>query len=253
MEDYKVLKSLLDLLFEECDLKSWTTHENKNGNTVTLRFASVKTATRETTNPNTRENCESAGETKVKTFKQKSAYQLKRDKKRMEEFHNERLSRSKTNSDTLHMELRRGDLDDSPQNNMCISPVTFDSTVSDTLESTQMSSIDESTPEDEPCLENKEIDLPKFDDGINSTLIYDHMSKHTGTQLHDIKCSESECAVNLRSVGVQIGMFRLIYCEKCDMYICTKCRYPGAYNRLSEDSEDLTHSTDCNYPACYVT
>ena len=122
-----MLKQLLDTLFEQKDLKSWTTHENKVGTVLTLRFGSIETATRDT--PEHSHNVP-----KVRTYKQKSAYQLNRDRQRMETFSNNRKTRSQTNSDTDHVELRRGDVDLSPYSNPGLSPVRLSSEVSESDE-----------------------------------------------------------------------------------------------------------------------
>ena len=71
MENYTTLKQLLETLFDQKDLKSWTVHDNTLGTICTLRFADVSTASATRATPVS------------KTFKQKSKYQVQRDKERL--------------------------------------------------------------------------------------------------------------------------------------------------------------------------
>ena len=76
MEGYNRVKHLLDSLCSEMDLKSWTTHENFRGVTVTLRFVDVSDSNR------ARGDVTSESETWIK--KKQSA--VKRDKIRMDKY-----------------------------------------------------------------------------------------------------------------------------------------------------------------------
>ena len=113
MEDNHTLKQLLDTLFAQKDLKSWTVHDNKSATYVTLRFFSKIPATREIqdTVPN------------VTTYTRKSNYQVSRDRQRLENHHNKRNTRSQTNEDTEHVELKRGEHDYAVESSSGLSPV----------------------------------------------------------------------------------------------------------------------------------
>ena len=79
----------------------------------------------------------------------------------------------------------------------------------------------------------------------------DHLAMHPKTKVNDILTDQPDCSVTIKSVGVQIRYYRLIYCERCHCYMCTKCRF-GTSNMVSEDAH-FSHSQTCNYPANFVT
>ena len=108
MENYNTLKTLLDSLFEQKDISSWTVHENKSATQVILRFSNSSSATRE--NSTTRESDMSAPRTTV--FRRKSESQVKRDRQRREHFYTKRITRSQTTEDPNRVELLRGKPDD---------------------------------------------------------------------------------------------------------------------------------------------
>ena len=85
MDKYNTVKHILDTLCDQKDIKSWTIHENKFGTVCTIRLVDTDTVTRgNTPTP------------KTTTFKQKSRYQVQRDKDRMDSFNNRANTRSQT-------------------------------------------------------------------------------------------------------------------------------------------------------------
>ena len=172
----------------------------------------------------------------------------------MKYFREKRQTRSQTTSDTEHIELSRNNAEHSPHSILGLSPLNPDSEY-DSHDCIHSEASDQSQDIElsESCTRN-ETNLSKFDDGIDSELIYDHLSKHPETQVQNIRCSESECAVTIKSVGVEIGIYRFLYCEQCDKYVCSKCRYPDHSSRPCGDSEDtITHSEVCKYPEHFIT
>jgi len=300
MEDYKVLKQLLESMFEQNDLKSWTTHGFRDKCLLTLRFSAK--VNNGSTNPTTRETV---------TFRKKSQYQISRDRQRLENFSNTRKTRSQTTAETEHVELKRGEtlenncenssytpgmsrLDpmsepffpDSPPAISMVTPEPSQTpvkvTLADMLEGgaaeDAMDSPDIAMPDtpegqtvtDEDSLEAEseddesingaqggKIDKPviKLETKLQKTSyraeferFTSHISKYPNTVMKDIQCKE--CPVDLDSCIN--GYERLIYCEKCDMYICTKCRFPDR-SSVRDPDEIITHSQSCNNPASYIT
>ena len=72
MERYDILKQVLDMLFQNKDLKSYTIHDNTGMTVCTLRFGDSDT------------NRDAAPERR--TFKKKSKYQMERDRLRQERY-----------------------------------------------------------------------------------------------------------------------------------------------------------------------
>ena len=100
MEEYKVLKQMLDTLFGSLDLNSWSIFENKNGiTTCTLRFKTTKDS-------DTKPKCESS----PVRFKRKSASQQQRDRKRMDTFIRP-FTRSQVKPADENVEIIRDDQD----------------------------------------------------------------------------------------------------------------------------------------------
>lgn len=70
MENHRILKQAMDILFETMNLNSWTVHEGSKGTVCTLRFCSLD------------------GDTDVKSvpkstgYKRKSQSQMDRDRQR---------------------------------------------------------------------------------------------------------------------------------------------------------------------------
>ena len=257
MEDYSTLKQLLESLFDEKDLKSWTVHNNQVGTVFTLRFVNMSIATRE--NPPA---------PKTATFKQKSQYQMKRDRERLETFNNRAKTRSQANTPIEN--ARHGDNSDndtalpSEYNLSPVSVTSFGSNWS-SLADPPHSNV-ESPIEDLSRLSSITVDLPDpvvsdnqhitvetpeqtltlrdSADGVDSGLFYEHISKRSQIKYNDIKCHD--CPKYIRSVGIEAGFMRLLYCARCDMYTCTRCRPPS-------ETETLTHSSTCNSSVDFIT
>ena len=81
-------------------------------------------------------------------------------------------------------------------------------------------------------------------DGVDSELFYEHLSKRTYIKYDDIKCHN--CPIFLRSIGIEAGISRLMYCGRCNVYICTGCRPPGG-------TKSMTHSSTCDSPIHLIT
>ena len=86
--------------------------------------------------------------------------------------------------------------------------------------------------------------LRKGADGVKSELLYEHISNHSHIEYDDIKCDN--CPLFMRSIGIEVGMRRLLYCYRCDKYLCSTCRPP-------DTTENMTHSTTCNSPIFFIT
>ena len=254
MEDYSTLKQLLESLFDEKDLKSWTVHDNQAGTVCTLRFVNVSNATRET-----------LPAPKTATFKQKSKYQVKRDRERLESFNNRANTRSQSIEPIEN--VRHGDdvtvLISEPN----LSPVSVTSFGANWSPSADQFHSDAESPTDNLSqMSSITVDLPDPDvsdiqqitaeqseqtltlrdsaDGVDSGLFYEHISKRSQIQYNDIKCHD--CPMYIRSVGIEAGHLRLLYCVRCDMYTCTRCRPPS-------ETETLTHSSTCNSSVDFIT
>ena len=109
------------------------------------------------------------------------------------------------------------------------------------------------SPDDEHSTTTK-IELPKSADGVNRKRFYDHVSKYQKTDIHSIRCSE--CPMIMKSLGIEAGLDRFIYCDKCDIYLCSKCRFPGRpaclIGAAFESDEVFTHSSQCSNQAYLV-
>ena len=207
------------------------------------------------------------------TFKQKSQSQIKRDRERLEHFQNRAKTRSHTeienqrHSDSGAENFSESNL--SPVTSICSSgsPQTFSPPIA------EISSSSESIPSEvgieipplsdveryvvvpapsvsdgpdtslNSCTKPK-IALSERADGVDSGLFYKHISNRSAIEYDDIKCSD--CAMFIRSIAVVTGYDRLMYCENCDMYTCTKCRPPSK-------CENMTHSSKCNSLICFIT
>ena len=86
MDVNTTLKTTLESLFDRLGVKSWTLHENHLQTTCTIRFSHANPATRESyvCAPNTT------------SYKQKSQYQINRDRQRIHNFSTKRKTRSQT-------------------------------------------------------------------------------------------------------------------------------------------------------------
>ena len=93
MDKHKIVKQLLDTLFEEKNVRLWTVHDNGYGTIFTLRFANMENSA--TINP---------PEKNTITYKPKSPYQVRRDRERLENHRqrvNTRSTRSRSGIETL--------------------------------------------------------------------------------------------------------------------------------------------------------
>ena len=117
----KRLHQLLESLLSDSELRSWTVHNNKFGTSVTIRFGNDRPSlqqdpalqsTRETKSASDSEENEGASSTQL--FKPASKYTINRDKQRMKDFVERRITRSQSrvNQCDSHMELPRGNADD---------------------------------------------------------------------------------------------------------------------------------------------
>ena len=264
MDDNHILKELLESLFSNKDLKSWTCHDNNNGSTVTLRFVDASAATRG-----------NQSVAKTTTYRQKSPKQIARDKDRRENFHNRVNTRSRTET-----EMRRhgddsdeltGECNMSSASSICSIPSQsseVEVTVSSpTLNSTTANSksppvtLPESAPVVEiPDIFEKHSDIPDLGengdkttqklklrasaDGVDSELFYEHISNRSEIEYDNIKCNH--CPIFMRSVAIEAGWYRLMYCEQCDGYICTRCRPPP-------NTGTMTHSSSCSSTIYFIT
>ena len=80
-------------------------------------------------------------------------------------------------------------------------------------------------------------------------VFYDHVARHANSNLDDIACTD--CPVTARAIGIKIRYFRMIYCDKCNLYMCSKCRF-GSPDETQTD-QGFTHSSACDYPASFIT
>ena len=251
MEDYDVLKQLLDTLCDRKQVKSWTVHENSFGTNVTIRYVS-KPATSDTALTPT-----------STTYKQKSGYQIKHDRARMEQF-----NRRKTRSQTAIENARCGDDqqpqedsdDDRDESDVASLIETSPDSRTDTISLDQNISPDRVISLSSPISANLEdvphikipvipeviqtdssqlsheinidpaIVIPEQATGINRTLFYDHIGNHSRINQSDIKCNT--CEYHIRSCSIiELGYYRLRYCSICDRYVCTRCEPPYGPNK----------------------
>ena len=275
MDGNKTLKMLLDNLFDTLGLKSWTLHENNSGTTVTLRFPAARESTDSDISPSTT------------TYKRKSRYQTNRDRTRLESFNVRCKTRSQAKLEENAPETeRRGDDPSESFNPPDLSPIrglsvaSVDSVSSDLLESpiadgswimddgvttalaesACVQEVDHSTrfnSENDSASADTKSEL-NFDDNIKAQdrsyddIFYEHLSKHSDIDVDNIVCNESDCPVRAKCVGVKIRYFRIIYCDKCNLYICSKCRFgPNSYKTDIEPG--FTHSSTCNNPSFFIS
>lgn len=255
MEDNHILKALLETLFSSKELKSWTCHDNQNGSTVTLRFVDLSAATRG-----------SQSEPKTTTYRQKSRKQIARDKERLENFN----TRVKTRSQTEIEVRRQGDESAEQLEESNLSPassvfsIPSQSSVLDipgispalnqasgysrsiSPQSSTVQSLETFLQDDIPACDKipKKLKLRDSADRVDSELFYEHISKRSDIEYDNIKCHQ--CPAFMRSISIEGGLYRLMYCEQCDVYICTRCRPPP-------DTGTLTHSSSCDSAIYFVT
>ena len=284
MDVNTTLKTTLDSLFDRLNVKSWTLHENHLQTTCTIRFL--------TANSTTRENSVCAPNTI--SYKQKSEYQINRDRQRIKNFSTERKTRSQTKNNNATETERCGqdisqsmdkldtsNIDDfssgsevSDISSHLESPVTGKSLVelpvADVLPECAKSGL---SVVEFPSLITKHPDLESHEhltsnisnnkpgsvskqsssadlDRSYDDILYDHIAKRSGIRLADIVCND--CPVSLRTIGIKIGCFRMIYCEKCNLYICSSCRF-GKGSLKYQTDQVFSHSSTCNNPASFVT
>ena len=228
MEGFDTLKQLLDSLFGQKELQSWTIHENGSGTRVTLRFCDSSGA--------------SGGAENSRTFKTKSDYQLDRDKQRMERFlDTKRKTRSQTNQDIIEnvrsedsendfnllsntaLSAQCSDLDSSACSfrlDADTPGVNPDHTVS-TMECTPLSmepiidlpsldSVENTDSRDQPCIQNKELA-----DTFKNDMFYEHLTNRSEISFRDIKCHNCRSTVprHCINMGVRWRGIRMLYCE----------------------------------------
>ena len=122
MEDHRTLKQLMDTLFENLSLQSYTIHEGKSGTTCKLKFSNRGGDTNAEVGP------------KITTYKKKSSSQVKRDRERLER-HIRPHTRSQSSVENVEI-ARAGDSDIgrdalsdtglslSPEVGLCLEPDT---------------------------------------------------------------------------------------------------------------------------------
>ena len=155
----------------------------------------------------------------------------------------------------MHVELERGQSEnDSFGPNL--SPVRITSEIQGSDEESILENV--TTPVVSPFVDQDtapKSELPESADGIDRELFYDHLSKFPNTEYKDIRCSagEPKCTMYLKSCGIEYGISRMIFCDKCNIYICTQCRFPGRRINSSDTNEEPIHSSTCNNPAYSCT
>ena len=197
----------------------------------------------------------------------------------MENFSNRRNTRSQTVNENYSPENKRCDIDSDSHVSLVepdlssISGVSVDSYTSHIQPDTSSASLSivdttlspEILPEvvvELPSLSNNVIPdkapesnshqsmkVPIMDLDDSNAILHEHLSKHPETKITDISCSY--CPVNIKSIGVAIGYLSLIYCERCNLYICGKCIF-GTTDTIEGD-EPFTHSSTCDYPSNFIT
>ena len=267
MEEYHTVKMLLDSLFGNGNLTSWTLHENGQGTNVTLRFGSDMAQ-----NSNTKT-----------TYKRKSTTQINRDQKRMDKYNEERGPN--TRSRTIE-QIRSGDNESFSLGATGFSDLSGIHSISNSdpgelfplsahtpsayspehvLISTPLPPEHENaSPVQLPAADCSYMDMPINHQPPQSTnprnitlpyaarhftadesLILNHMSEKPYTKFDCIRCHK--CDIELRSTGVRPGKVRLSYCDRCDIYICSNRSRPP-YCSGQDD-----HKLLCQNPIHFVT
>ena len=186
----------------------------------------------------------------------------------METFNHNYNTRSQNNQDTVPIELNRAESCEPHSPNHGLSPVIC-SEIDDSKDDTAVS-VDMSCSELSDCLvasPSQDVtsppfpkdsnELPKSAEGVDSDLFYAHLAKYPNIIYKDIQCNESGCGMNMKSCGIEYGIYRFIFCELCEQYICSRCRFPGRHvsslNSNSDINESFNHSSTCGNPSYFVT